>query len=130
MVRGSSRTPPSAVASRGMSARSIADEINRRFKYGDTFAGAYYSWAGTPWRPADTTVLFKRCWAEGNVLYIETAEPYAPMDPPTSLLVTIHDPAGFGDIEDGFEVKRATRVVIGDSVGLPGERAGAAFSTR
>lgn len=50
------------------------------------------------------------------------------VDPPTSLLVTIHDPAGFGEIEDGVEVERAPRVVIGDSVGLPGE--GAAFNTR
>ena len=99
-------------------AQRIADQLNRQFKRGETFATAIYSWAGTPWRPMDTSVGFKWAWAEGNVLVIETTPPYSgPVDTGEVLRIEIEAPAGTVMIGEEVVIPTARWVRIGDSEG-------------
>lgn len=112
-----------------MSAQGIAARINQKFKPGDRFASAFYGWAGTPWRPGDTDVAFKRCWAKGDVVYIETTQPYQDMS--TTLLIVIHAPSGVIEVGDGLRIERAKRVVVDGQGGMPpADGEGYAFETR
>ena len=104
-------------------AQTIAARLNAKHSPGDHFANAYYGWAGTPWRPADTSVTFKRCWAEDEVLYIETCAPYEDLE--SSYLVSIHRPRGAISLEGGVTIELADKVVVGGKEGLP--RQGPAF---
>lgn len=109
-----------------MTPQQIAHEINSQFKRGDEFAGLFYGWVGSPWRPGDTYVAFKRCWAEGDVLCIETTQPYEDLS--SSLQLRIHAPAGRIETGPRVYIEQAARIEVDGTTRLPLPGGGVAFA--
>jgi hypothetical protein len=106
-------------------AQITAARINESFSPGGSFASAFYGWAGTPWRPGDTDVSLIRCWAEGDVLCIETSLPYQEEG---SMQLRIYHPSGAIIVtKQRLSIESASKVVLNGVESLP--REGLAFET-
>lgn len=107
-------------------AQRAATLINRHFPPQSVFASAFYGWAGTPWRPGDTDVYLLRCWAEGDILHIETTKPYGEEG---LLLLSIHHPSSQITVDERrLVIGAASKVVLQGEEHSP--REGFAFETK